>query len=198
MKKLKSLENLEESLSKLPSIGKKTAERMAYAMLNFSDEDLAEIGDSIKNLNKHISRCPTCGMIIENNKCEICEDEDRDESTLMIVSYPKDVISIERSETFKGKYHVLNGEICLSKGLHVEDLNIESLFKRLNEGKIKEVILATNPNLDGETTALYLAKKLEPYKINVTRLAYGLQIGANLDYVDPLTLGKALEGRKKL
>lgn len=198
MKKLKSLEKLEESLAKLPSIGKKTAERMAYAMLSFSDEDLKEISDSIANINKNISRCPKCGMIIENNHCEICEDEDRDDTILMVVSYPKDVISIERSETFKGRYHVLDGEICLSKGLHVEDLNIASLLSRVSEGKIKEVILATNPTLDGETTALYLAKKLQDYNVNVTRLAYGLQMGANLDYVDPLTLSKALEGRNKL
>lgn len=198
MKKLKSQEKLEESLTKLPSIGKKSAERMAYAMLSFSPEDLNEIADSIRNLNKNISRCPTCGMIIENGHCEICEDYLRDESLLMIVSYPKDVISIENSETFKGRYHVLNGEINLTKGLHIEDLNLHSLFERLSKGKIKEVIIATNPTMDGETTALYLAKVLEPYNVNVTRLGYGLQMGGNLDYIDPLTLSKALEGRRKL
>jgi len=198
MQKLKSLENLEESLAKLPSIGKKSAERMAYVMLNFSDEDLEEISISIKNLHKNLSRCPTCGMIIENNKCEICSDEDRDDSIVMVVSFPKDVFTIEKSNTYKGKYHVLNGEINLTKGLHVEDLNITSLFQRIESGKIQEVILATNPNLDGETTALYLAKKLEKYNVKVTRLAYGLQMGGHIDYVDPLTLGKALQGRQKI
>lgn len=198
MNKLKSLENLEESLAKLPSIGKKTAERMAYAMLNFSDEELKEIGDSITNLNKHISRCPNCGMIIENNKCEICEDDDRDAHTLMVVSYPKDVFSIENSGAFKGKYHILNGEICLSKGVHIEDLNLPKLYERIEKEQIKEIIIATNPTIDGETTALYLAKVLEKYGVNVTRLGYGLTMGGNLDYVDPLTLSKALEGRRKL
>lgn len=198
MKPIKSLENLEESLAKLPSIGKKSAERMAYAMLNFSDDDLAEIANSIRDLKKHISHCPICGMITENGHCDICEDELRDESLLMVVSYPKDVISIERSEKFKGKYHVLNGEISLTRGLHVEDLNLNSLFERIDKGIIKEIILATNPTIDGETTALYIAKKLTGTNVKITRLAYGLQMGGNLDYVDPLTLGRALEGRVKI
>lgn len=197
MQKIKSLEKLEEALSKLPSVGKKSAERMAYAMLNFSDEDLNEISTAIKNLKRNLSKCPTCGMIIENNKCDICSDEDRNQETLMIVSFPKDVLTIEKSGIFKGRYHVLNGEINLTKGVHIEDLNIESLFERL-DGSIKEVILATNPTIDGETTALYLANKLSKYNVNVTRLAYGLQMGGNIDYVDPLTLGKALEGRHKI
>jgi len=197
MQKIKSLEKLEEALSKLPSVGKKSAERMAYAMLNFSDEDLNEISTAIKNLKRNLSKCPTCGMIIENNKCDICSDEDRNQEILMIVSYPKDVLTIEKSGIFKGRYHILNGEINLTKGVHIEDLNIESLFERL-DGSIKEVILATNPTIDGETTALYLANKLSKYNVNVTRLAYGLQMGGNIDYVDPLTLGKALEGRHKI
>ena len=116
----------------------------------------------------------------------------------MIVSYPKDVFTIEKSESFKGRYHVLNGEISLGKGMRIDHLNVPSLLTRLEEGKIKEIILATSPTVDGETTALYLAKTLEPYNIKVTRLAYGLQMGGNLDYVDPLTLSKALEGRHKI
>ena len=198
MNKLKSLERLEESLSKLPSVGKKSAERMAYALLDFSDEDLNEIGDAIKELKGKIKRCPVCGMITEEEICEICQDQNRDDSTLMIVSFPKDVFTMERSETFNGKYHVLNGEISLSKGMSTNNLNLDSLFKRLEKGNIKEVIIATSPTIDGETTALYLAKRLELYHINVTRLAYGLQMGGNLEYVDPLTLSKALEGRHKI
>ena len=198
MEKLKSLERLEEALSRLPGVGKRSAERMAYAMLDFSDEDLAEIGDAIKEIKTNIKRCKVCGMIAEEEECSICNDSDRDESLLMIVSYPKDVFTIEKSESFKGKYHILNGEISLGKGMHTEHLNIPSLLERLNEGKVKEIIIATSPTVDGETTALYLAKILESYKINVTRLAYGLQMGGNLDYVDPLTLSKALEGRHKL
>lgn len=198
MDKLKSLERLEEALARLPSVGKRSAERMAYAMLNFSDEDLLEISDAIRELKLNIKKCRICGMITEEDECDICKDESRDDSILMIVSSPKDVFTIEKSGTYNGKYHVLNGEISINKGMQVDHLNIQSLLKRLDEGKTKEVILATNPTIDGETTALYLAKTLEPYNINVTRLAYGLQMGGNLEYVDPLTLSKALEGRHKI
>ena len=198
MEKLKALERLEESLAKLPGVGKKSAERMAYAMLNFSDEDLLEISESIKDLKANICSCKTCGMIAEEDECEICKDKDRDESVIMVVSYPKDVIAIEKSGTYNGKYHILNGEISLSKGIHIENLNLPALYERLSSNKVREIILATNPTIDGETTALYLAKALEKYNVNVTRLAYGLQMGGNLEYVDPLTLSKALEGRHKL
>lgn len=198
MEKLKSLQRLEEGLAKLPGVGKKSAERMAYSMLNFSDEDLLEISESIKELKANIRFCKTCGMISEEDECEICKDSSRDESLLMVVSYPKDVISIEKSGTYNGRYHVLNGEISLSKGIHIESLNLPALYERLSENKITEVILATNPTIDGETTALYIAKAIEKYNVNVTRLAYGLQMGGNLEYVDPLTLSKALEGRHKL
>ena len=198
MEKLKSLERLEESLSKLPGVGKKSAERMAYSMLNFSDEDLLEISESIKDLKTNIRFCKICGMIAEDDECEICKDRERDESVIMVVSYPKDVIAIEKSGTFNGRYHVLNGEISLSKGIHIENLNLPTLYERLSSNKVREIILATNPTIDGETTALYLAKALEKYNVNVTRLAYGLQMGGNLEYVDPLTLSKALEGRHKL
>ena len=198
MEKLKSLERLEESLAKLPSVGKKSAERMAYAMLNFSDEDLSEISESIKELKANIRQCKICGMICEDEECEVCKDKNRDTSSLMVVSFPKDVFTIEKSGTYHGKYHVLNGEICLSKGVGVGALNISSLYERLQDEDIKEIILANSPTLDGETTALYLAKNLERFNVNVTRLAYGLQMGANLDYVDPLTLSKALEGRHKI
>ena len=198
MDKPKSLEKLEQSLAKLPGIGKKTAERMAYAMLDFSSEDLLEISESMRDLKAKMHFCPVCGMITEEEKCEICSDESRDRSLLMIVSYPKDVFTIEKSGTFNGLYHVLNGEITLSKGMRVDHLNLVSLYKRLEGNEIKEVILATNPTVDGETTALYLAKTLEPYHLNITRLAYGLQMGGNLDYVDPLTFSKALEGRRKI
>ena len=198
MEKLKSLARLEEALARLPSVGKRSAERMAYAMLNFSDEDLLEISESIRDLKINIKKCKVCGMISEEEECSICSDSNRDNSLLMIVSYPKDVFTIEKSETYNGKYHILNGEISLNKGMRTDHLNIESLLNRLEDENIKEIILATSPTVDGETTALYLAKLLEKYNVNITRLAYGLQMGGNLDYVDPLTLSKALEGRHKL
>lgn len=198
MENLKTLEVLTEQLAKLPGVGKKSAERMAYSMLNFESEDLEQISEAIRTLKEKIHFCPVCGMISDIDGCYICDDSNRDQSTLMIVSYPKDVLSLEKSGAFSGLYHVLNGELCLSKGINPDDLNLDSLFARLDKGEIKEVILATNPTVDGETTSMYLAKLLSKYDINVTRLAYGLQMGGNLDYVDPLTLSKALEGRRKM
>ena len=198
MDKLKPLTRLEDSLAKLPSVGKKSAERMAFAMLEMSDEDLAEFAEAVATLKKDIHHCPICGMLTNEEVCEICSNEGRDNSTLMVVSYPKDVISLEKSNGYNGLYHVLNGELCLSKGKDVNSLNLESLLERVNKGGIKEIIMATNPTLDGETTALYITKLLEPYNINITRLAYGLQMGGNIDYTDQLTLLKALEGRRKL
>ena len=198
MNSLKSIEALQEQLDKLPGVGKKSAERMAYALLDFDQEDLEDIASAIKSLKEKIHFCPECGMITDIDGCYICDDSTRDQSTLMIVSFPKDVMSLEKSGAYHGLYHVLNGELSLAKGINVDSLNLESLFKRLDKGEIKEVILATNPTLDGETTSGYLNKLLEKYDINVTRLAYGLQMGGNLDYVDPLTLSKALEGRHKI
>ncbi len=198
MERLKSLENLIENLYKLPGVGKKSAERMAYALLEFSDDDLKSIAKAISELKENIHFCPTCGMITDIDGCYICDDKNRDESILMVVSYPKDVISIEKSDSYKGQYHVLNGELSLAKGMTLDRLNIDSLLKRLDDGHFEEVILATNPTVDGETTSMYLAKLLQKYNLKVTRLAYGLQIGGNLDYVDPLTLSKALEGRHKI
>jgi len=198
MENLKSLEALQEQLSKLPGVGKKSAERMAYALLDFPDDELKDIAKAISSLKEKIHLCPICGMISDIDGCYICDDSTRDQSTLMVVSFPKDVMSLEKSGAYNGLYHVLNGEISLSKGLDISNLNLESLFKRLDEGNIKEIILATNPTIDGETTSGYLNKVLEKYEIKVTRLAYGLQMGGNLDYVDPLTLSKALEGRHKI
>ena len=198
MEKLKSLENLIENLYKLPGVGKKSAERMAYSLLEFSSDDLKSIAKAISELKDNIHFCPICGMISDIDGCYVCDDKNRDESTLMVVSYPKDVMSIEKSDSYHGQYHVLNGEISLAKGMTLDRLNIDSLLRRLDDHHFDEVILATNPTMDGETTSMYLAKLLQKYNLKVTRLAYGLQIGGNLDYVDPLTLSKALEGRHKI
>jgi len=195
---LKALVRLQESLAKLPSIGKKSAERMAFAMLEMEDEDLNEFADAIKELKTKIHSCPICGNITEDDECYICKDESRDRETILVVSSPKDVIAFENAEGYHGLYHVLGGTISISKGKGIEDLNIASLIKRVEEGNIKEIIIATNPTVDGETTALYLAKLLENKGANVTRLAYGLPMGGNLDYADALTLAKAIEGRRKI
>ena len=195
---LKALVRLQESLAKLPSIGKKSAERMAFAMLEMEDEDLNEFADAIKELKTKIHLCPICGNITEDDACYVCKDESRDRETILVVSSPKDVIAFENAEGYHGLYHVLGGTISISKGKGIEDLNIASLIKRVEEGNIKEIIIATNPTVDGETTALYLAKLLENKGANVTRLAYGLPMGGNLDYADALTLAKAIEGRRKI
>ena len=198
MKTLKSLERLQESLAKLPSVGKRSAERMAFAMLEMDDEDLNEFADAIKELKSKIHFCKICGNITEDEICEVCSDSERDRSLLMVVSTPKDVIAFENTDGYKGLYHVLGGTISLSKGKGIEDLNIDSLLSRVDEGEIKEIIIATNPTVDGETTALYLAKLLQDKPVNVTRLAYGLPMGGHLDYADALTLEKAIEGRRKI
>ena len=198
MEKLKALVRLEESLAKLPSVGRRSAERMAYAMLYMEEDDLVEFSDAIKNLKSAIHVCPICGFLTENENCEICEDKERNQDVLMVVSYPKDVIAFENAESFHGLYHVLNGVISLGKGGSIDDLNIDSLINRVVNNNFKEVIIATNPTIEGETTALYIAKLLENKVANVTRLAYGLQMGGNLDYTDSLTLSKAVEGRRKI
>ena len=198
MEKLKALERLEESFGKLPSVGKKSAERMAYALLEMEDDDLLEFSDAIKALKKSIHTCPICGSLTEHEICEICSDSSRDRNTVLVVSYPKDVIAFEKAEGYNGLYHVLGGTISISRGKGVDELTIDSLLERIEKENIKEVIIATNPTVDGETTALYLAKLLEKYDVNVTRIAYGLPIGGNLDYTDSLTLSKALEGRRKI
>lgn len=198
MEKLKALVRLEESLAKLPGVGRRSAERMAYALLGLDEEDINEFSNALINLKQSIHVCPICGFLAEDEKCEICENDDREEDVLMVVSYPKDVIAFENAETYHGLYHVLNGVISLGKGGSIEDLNINSLLERVEKQHFREVIIATNPTIEGETTALYLAKLLKPKVDNVTRLAYGLQMGGNLEYTDSLTLSKAIEGRRKL
>ena len=198
MEKLKALTRLEESLVKLPSVGRRSAERMAYALLSMDEEDLNELSDAIKNLKQSIHVCPICGFLTDGEQCEICEDQEREKDILMVVSYPKDVIAFENAETYHGLYHVLNGAISLGKGGGIENLNIDSLLERVNKSRFKEVIVATNPTIEGEATALYIAKLLEDKVDNITRLAYGLQMGGNLEFTDSLTLSKAIEGRRKL
>ena len=198
MEKLKALTRLEESLVKLPSVGRRSAERMAYALLSMDEEDLNEFSDALKSLKQSIHVCPICGFLTDGEQCEICSSGDREKDVLMIVSYPKDVIAFENAETYHGLYHVLNGALSLGKGGSVDNLNISSLIDRVNNNHFKEVIVATNPTIEGEATALYIAKLLEDKVDNVTRLAYGLQMGGNLEYTDSLTLSKAIEGRRKL
>lgn len=198
MEKLNALKRLEEAFGKLPGIGKKSAERMAYSLLDMSDDDLSEFSDAILNIKKSIKRCSICGNLCEDDVCDVCKDDTRDGSIILVVSYPKDVIAFENSEEYNGLYHVLGGVISPNKGKTLDDLYFVELIKRIEEGKVKEIILATNPTIEGETTALYIAKKLENYDVNITRLAYGLPMGGSLEYVDSVTLARALDGRRKV
>lgn len=198
MKELTSIQNLIDSFSKLPGVGVKSAERMAYAVLNFEEDDRRAFADAIATLSSKIHKCPECGLYTENDElCDICLDEERDHKVICVVSEIKDAYAIEKMNTFKGVYHILGGSINLAKGILAENLSIASLIRRIEENEVQEVILATSSTIEGETTSLYIAKLLEG-KANVTRIGYGLPMGSSLDYADPLTLSKAFEGRKKI
>lgn len=198
MKDLKSLERLEESFNKLPSIGKRSAERLAYSILDMSNDDVDEFCNALKGVKNKIHVCPVCGAYTEDELCDICADSSRDKSVLLVVSYPKDVTSFEAMNTYRGLYHVLGGIISVQNGKSIDELNIPGLIERVKNSEVKEIIIATNPTIEGETTAIYLSKVLKDYVPNITRLAYGLQMGGTLDYTDSLTLAKAIEGRRKI
>ena len=192
-----SIEKLIECFKILPSVGNKTAERYALAMLEAPKEKIEQLIEALHLVSNEIKRCPICGNLTDKQLCSICCDENRDNTTICIVQQPKDVIAMEKVKSYKGLYHVLYGAISPLKGILPEDLNVESLFSRINEN-IKEVIIATNPTMEGDTTALYLIKALKKYpNITITKLANGLPIGANLDYADEMTLTRALDGRIK-
>ncbi len=197
MEQFETIDRLINSLRKLPGVGVKSAERMAYQILDMKKETINEMIESFNSVND-ISICPICGSYTENGYCPFCNDTQRDEDTLVVVSFFKDALAFEKLKSYHGLYHILNGSLNPSKGIGVNDINIEPLINRIEKGKIKEVILATNPTLDGETTALYIMKLLEKYPLTISRLAYGLPMGGQLDYADELTLTKALEGRNVL
>jgi len=198
MKELKSVTKLIESFSRLPGVGHKSAEKMAYSVLEIADEDVEMFSEALIELKRNVHHCPICGAYTEDDVCEICNDENRDKTKIIVVSYPKDVASFERLGVYNGRYHVLGGVLSAVNGVGINDLNIDGLEKRIKEDNVQEIIIATNPTTEGETTALYLARILEKDNINVTRLAYGLPMGGHLEYADSLTLSKALEGRKKI
>lgn len=184
-----------ELFEKLPGVGNKTATRYAFKVMNESSETIEDIIDSLSDL-KNIKRCSICGFLSDDDKCLICKDDSRDKSTIMVVSSDQDVVAIERTNTYKGLYHVLGGLLSSSKGIFPEDLRIKELLDRLKD--TKEVILALESTMDGEMTTLYLDKILKEKNILVTRLASGLPMGANLDYADELTLIKAFNNRNKI
>lgn len=198
MKYPNSLNSLIESFKKLPSIGEKTAERLAFAVMSMSEEDAQEFSDAIQNTKKKIKQCEECGNITEEKLCDICKNKERDKTILCVVKDPKDVISFEKTSSFNGKYHVLNGLISPMDGIGPEDISIKKLVERVKKDKIKEVILAINSTLEGETTSLYITKLLENEDVIVSKIARGIPIGMDMEYLDSMTLSAALINRDKL
>ena len=187
-----------KKLKKLPSVGTKSAERMAYSLLDWDEEEIKNLCDALTQVKKKIHKCPKCGILTENELCEVCASPNRDTTKLMVVCYQKDAIAFENSDSFNGLYHVLGGVLSIQNGVSYEDLGIDSLLHRVQNENIKEVILATEPTLDGETTAQFIARLLEKYDVSISRLGYGLPMGGHLDYADSLTLSKSFEGRTKI
>ena len=198
MKEFSSIAKLIDSFQRFPGIGYKTAEKMAYQVLEMKDENVEYFSDALKEVKEKIHHCPICGAYTEDDICDVCASENRDKTKIMVVSYAKDVLAFEKIGAYDGVYHVLGGALSSVNGISVNDLNIPSLFDRIKEQKVSEVIVATNPNTEGETTALYLARVLQNTGVKVTRLAYGLPLGGHLEYADAMTLTRALEGRNKI
>ena len=191
----KSVLKLIEDFKSLPGVGERTAERYALRILSQQIEDVEQFAEDLKSVKEKVKYCSICGNMTEEDVCEICRDESRDHSTICVVQEPKDIFAFEKTG-YKGMYHVLNGVISPSKGILPDHINVPQLLNRLNDS-IKEVILATSPTMDGETTALYLTKVLKDKGVEVSRLAHGIPMGQNIDYVDELTLMKAFQGRTK-
>ncbi len=182
--------------SKLPGVGKKTAQRYAYKIIGMTETEARNFADSIINCKRKVRYCKVCGNFTEEDVCEICKK--RDKSVICVVKEPKDVIAMEKLREFKGVYHVLHGVISPMDGVGPNDIRIKELLARVNGGEVSEVIMATNPDVEGEATAMYIAKLLKPLGINVTRLAHGIPIGSELEYTDEVTLSRALSERKSI
>ncbi len=193
-----SIEKLIESFEKLPSIGHKTAQRLAFYMLDLSKEEIKEFTDSIINAKNNLKFCSKCYNISDTDPCNICSNLKRDESVICVVEEVRDVLAMERTHEYNGVYHVLHGSISPMNGIGPENIKIKELLARLMDGKVKEIILATNPRVEGEATSMYISKLVKPLGIKVTRIARGIPIGGDLEYTDEVTLAKALEGRSEL
>ena len=186
-----------EEFRKLPGVGSKTAARYAFAALNFTEDEAARFADAILGAKRDVYKCPCCfGLSSSLDSCDICADETRDRSTVCVVESPKDVMVMEKVRGYKGVYHVLGGVLSPLDNVGADDLNIKELVERVKLGEIKEIIIATNPTPCGDTTAAYLARILEDYEVEVSRLAYGIPVGADIEYADEVTLYRAMEGRR--
>lgn len=193
-----SIEKLIEAFERLPSIGNKTAARLAFYMLNASEEETNEFISAITNAKKNLKYCSKCFNITDTDPCSICNNATRSEETICVVEDVKDVVAMERTHEFKGVYHVLHGSISPMNGIGPDDIKIKELLARLMDGKVKEIILATNPRVEGEATAMYISRLVKPLGVKVTRIAHGIPVGGDLEYTDEVTLSKALEGRREL
>ncbi len=193
-----SIEKLIEAFEKLPSIGNKTAARLAFYILNSSNEETNEFVEAILNAKKNLKYCSICYNISDTDPCTICSNSARDKSVICVVEDVKDVVAMEKTHEFKGVYHVLHGSISPMNGIGPDDIKIKELLARLMDGDVKEVILATNPRVEGEATAIYLSKLIKPLGVTVTRIAHGIPVGGDLEYTDEVTLSKALEGRREI
>ena len=190
-------EILVENFRKLPGVGQKTAERYAFQFLKWNQEEIDDFVQIFLDAKKNLHPCKICGNLAENDLCDICADESRDKTMICVVEQVQDVVAMEKTQEYRGTYHVLNGVISPSKGILPDDINIPSLIERCDE-KVSEVIIATNPTVEGETTALYLSKLLEKKNITATRIAHGIPMGGHIDYADERTLIKAMENRKRM
>lgn len=193
-----TIERLIENFEKLPSIGHKTATRLAFHMLNLKEEDTNEFINSIIEAKKNLKYCSKCFNITDTDPCPICSSPKRDQSTICVVEDVKDVVAMEKTHEFKGVYHVLHGSISPMNGIGPEDIKIKELLERIKDVDVKEIIIATNPRVEGEATAIYLSKLIKPIGIKVTRIAHGIPVGGDLEYTDEVTLSKALEGRREI
>ena len=193
-----SIEKLTTQLARLPGIGHKTAQRLAYHLLSVPKEQATELAEAIGAAREKVHPCPICGAFTDLDTCEICSDPKRTEEMVCVVSEARDVLSMEKTREFRGHYHVLNGSLSPMNGIGPGALRINALLERCKTGQVKEVILATNPDVEGEATAAYIAKLLKPMGITTSRIAHGIPIGGNLEYTDEVTLAKALEGRRIL
>lgn len=192
------ISKLIDSFMKLPGIGPKTAARLAFFVLDMKEDTVLEFAKALVNAKRDLGFCSVCGHITDQDPCYICQDSKRERSVICVVQESRDVIAMEKMKEYHGLYHVLHGSISPMEGIGPEDINIPDLLKRLQDETVQEVILATNPNIEGEATAMYISRLLKPSGITVTRIAHGLPVGGDLEYADEVTLSKALEGRREV
>ncbi len=192
------ISKLIDSFMKLPGIGPKTASRLAFHVIDMKEDDVVGFAKALVDVKRELTYCSVCGHITDTDPCYICEDKTRDQSMICVVEETKDVIAMEKMREYKGLYHVLHGAISPMEGVGPEDINVPSLLTRLRDEHVQELILATNPNIEGESTAMYIARLVKPIGIKVTRLAHGLPVGGDLEYADEVTLSKAITGRTEI